>query len=227
MKHLPNEQLDVTQLPDGRASVKFALGVTMSGGSPEGDNYSLSDPVLLIDTVTPSKRKCEASNWLLQQFRNSMSNESAALMFLELFVSNLRSITWSLQATFSKSEGFKEWYKIKQNEMRPDSRLTWLVKTRNDAVKRGLITPCFAPTTNVKYHRDGRVSQEPGIPKITVRELKTDDLLEALEFANNYIRELVDEAHEQFEIITSGHGINFGIQFLRETESGDWEPFDP
>ena len=220
------EKLNVVHA-SGKMKFDFPLQIRISGKELEQKGCGMEDPAMLHDSITPPRRKCGASNWLFGEFRRCISNEGAALMFLELLVSNLRSTTWTLQKLFSKSDGFQEWYQSKQDKMRDDTRLRWAVGMRNDAEKRGFVSAQFSPCKNIKFHLDGTITTEPGIPAISVSEFETVDMVEALEYVKEYIEELVEEAHDKFEGPDFSRDITFRMQFLREQADGQWEPHDP
>lgn len=59
---------------------------------------------------------------------------------LNAFVQALRNITFMLQSEPSKPDGFEDWYKLKQSEMREDRLLRSFVEARNVIVKQSSLT---------------------------------------------------------------------------------------
>lgn len=145
-------------------------------------------------------------------------------MFLEAFVSTLRSATFALQKALLHYEGFRQWYRLKQEEMKGDSKLQWIVQLRNVVEKEGLILATYGPRAIVRVHRDGIVAAEVGQPTLRIDGMQQEDLLSVLDFALSKIETIIEEAHSMFKSRAVDHRHRVSVQFLREMEDGSWEP---
>ncbi|MCX6372597.1 MAG: hypothetical protein NTX16_05855 [Actinobacteria bacterium] len=119
---------------------------------------------ILHSSISPPRRKVASARWLLRQLQEHKSSEAPALMFLECFVTTLRSATFALQKMGSTTKGFRAWYEVKRKEMQADPKLRWLVKMRNAAEKEGLVLAEYGPVVVVRLHRNGMrdaVAQDP------------------------------------------------------------------
>jgi hypothetical protein len=134
--------------------IPFDVVSADSALAPEARDRS----AILESSVSPARRKMAAARWLLEQLRSCASNEGAALMFLESVAINLRSATPALQKVCSGINGFDRWYAGKQDEMRADPRLRWLVEMRNGAEKEGLVMGVYGAPCDCARSR-GRILQ--------------------------------------------------------------------
>jgi len=202
--------------------VPFLLADAEIGPSSE----EMERLALLHPRASPPRRKIEAARWFLAQLFRCIHNEGSALMFLEAFLTALRSATFALQKMFADHPDFPEWYKRKQESMREDQELRWIIELRNMAEKEGVILAEYGPSTIVRFHRDGLVEAEAGTPSLKVEGLDQEDLLPHLQSSLAKISVIIDEAHELFAPEKSrSHVIR--VEYVRETGEGSWEHFDP
>ena len=188
---------------------------------------STNHVTVLHSSVSPPRRKVASAYWLLQQLEKHLSNEAAALMFLESLVTTLRSVTFALQKMGSSVEGFRAWYITKQEEMRADSQMRWLVEIRNAAEKEGLLLAEYGPHAVVRVHKEGACNAEAGEPILLIDGFKSDNLLNDLRAGLEKVSAIVEEAHARF---FEGYGrkqVSYLVEYLRENPDGSWEHFDP
>jgi hypothetical protein len=179
---------------------------------------------ILHSSISPPRRKVASARWLLRQLEEHKSSEGPALMFLECFVSTLRSATFALQKMGAASEGFSAWYKVKQEEMRADPQLRWLVEMRNAAEKEGLVLAEYGPRAVVRVHRDGTCETEAEDPVFKIAGYRSANLLGDLESGLAKVSEVVEEAHARF---FEGYGpkhLQPALLYMREKADGSWEP---
>lgn len=223
----PPQKTTIQPQEDGRLCVSSNFPMHIAGAELECATYTLSDATFLHSTVTPPRRKCGATKWLLLQLERCLRNEGAAIMFLELLLTNLRSTTFALQKQLSSVDGFSTWYSDRRDEMRKDARLRWIVDNRNAAEKEGLVAIAFGPTCVQKHFRNGTIQTEPGVPTLKVAELEAGEVLDTLGFASEYLERLVEDAHEQFVKYYPDRKAHIRLECVRETPNGSWEHFDP
>jgi hypothetical protein len=58
--------------------------------------------------------------------------------YFSAFLSSTRSVTFSMQYVFSKIDGFKEWYEIKQNSLKNNELAVFFRDARNNSQKQGM-----------------------------------------------------------------------------------------
>ena len=56
---------------------------------------------------------------------------------LNAVIQGLRNVTWVLQKELKQKEGFEDWYRSRQDAMKADPRIRWLVSARNRIEKQG------------------------------------------------------------------------------------------
>lgn len=220
-------EVNVITLPDGRLNVTASIPMTIAGVEIECDKYRIDDPTFLHPTVTPARRKVASSRWLLRKLELSIKNEGAALMFLELLVSNLRSVTFALQKAFDNQDGFADWYAVQQSEMRSDPQMRWLIEARNQAEKEGLVLGEFGPRCIQRFFRDGRIVAESAIPSLAVCGVAADELFSNIHYAIEKLHRVVEAAHERFLADVEPRRAQFTLEYVRERPDGAWEHFDP
>jgi hypothetical protein len=220
---MPHVQIEPTG--DGRTAISVVGEWRCFGATIPTDLNELHAPGAYHSSVTPPRRKIAAAKWFLSQLTRCVENEAAALMFLEAFLSELRASTWALQKLLSRVAGFKEWYGEKQNTMRENTALRWLVSARNESQKEGLIFAGWGPGSILRYYRDGGVTVESKEPTFEVSGAKytLSDLAQMVD----PVAATVEEAHTLFYPNPPGRKHAFSLEFVREREYGTWEHFDP
>src|SRR5690242_2258537 len=77
------------------------------------------------------------ADFFLQKLAESGSDFVAARFYFSAFVSAARSITFALQAALTGVDGFKEWYALKQDELRAIPSARFFLEIRNETQKIG------------------------------------------------------------------------------------------
>jgi hypothetical protein len=132
----------------------FVLAGAEIGSSAE----EMQRPTLLHVSVTPPRRKLAAARWFLSQFYQCAYNEGSALMFLEAFLTTLRSATFALQKMYAADPAFAGWYAQKQQEMRQDADLRSVIELRN-AAEKAFFWLSTAPTPSYASIRAASLNQ--------------------------------------------------------------------
>jgi hypothetical protein len=190
-------------------------------------NEEMERPALLEMGVSPPQQKIAAARWFLSQLTRCIHNEASALMFLEAFLSTLRSATFALKKMLNEHAEFEIWYARKQEEMRRDPHLRWVIDARNVAEKEGIILAEYGPHAVVRVHKDGSVENEIRNPTLKIAGLDSEDVYPRLEECLARLSALIEEAHETFKPVNIREKKRFSIEFTREREDGTWEHFDP
>ena len=71
--------------------------------------------------MTGSQQKLIYADIMLQQAKQNINNYPVFIANIDAFVTDARSVTLIMQKEFNSIDGFKEWYKVKQEEMKNDS----------------------------------------------------------------------------------------------------------
>jgi hypothetical protein len=71
--------------------------------------------------MTGSQQKLMYADIMLQQAKQNINNYPVFIANLDAFVTDARSVTFIMQKEFNSINGFEEWYKVKQEEMKNDS----------------------------------------------------------------------------------------------------------
>lgn len=90
--------------------------------------------------VPSAHEKCNEARYFLIQSLLHYHSPRPFLYNLNAFIQAFRNITFMLQSEDYKPQGFQEWYKIKQEEMRNLPTLRRLVDARNIIVKQSSLT---------------------------------------------------------------------------------------
>jgi hypothetical protein len=216
--------VEIDKNPEGATTVGVGLPFKCLDGEIGQTDSEMEEPGTLHLTVTPPRRKIPACRWYLQQLMRCIQNESSALMFLEALVSELRSSTFSLQKLCSRSEGFDSWYKERQDGMRSDPDLSWVVELRNAAQKEGLVIAIWGQHAIVRFYRNGEVQAHLQVPIFRLEGVSSEVQLPRLQAAIDKIGEIVEEAHRLF-VSPSPRPIESRVDYVREQEDGAWEYF--
>lgn len=217
------------QLPNGQVRLVITpIRFKLISAELSVDQTAMEQPGMLHHSVTPGQRKIAVARWSLSQLRRCMQNEAAALMYLELFVSELRSSTLCIQKSFAGNTDFTDWYSGQQKSMRADELLRWLGDVRNEAQHPGIVLPTWSQKRIYRLDRGKRW----GIINVFLLELEIKGkrrtvTLEKLEEALARVEGVVKEAHEKFWKPGKERQIGILMEFLRETSTGAWEHFDP
>ena len=78
--------------------------------------------------------RLEEAAFFLQKVKNCKV-EKDFRFYLDAFLNASRSVTWILQKEFAHTEGFEEWYALKQKEMSQDPVMQLFLQKRNVSVK--------------------------------------------------------------------------------------------
>ena len=85
------------------------------------------------------ENKVNETAFFLEKLRDEQSSYSLEIpqFYLSAFMSACRSITFSLQASLSDLNGFKDWYNDKQSELRKNKLAKFFLVSRNESQKIG------------------------------------------------------------------------------------------
>ena len=216
----------LTPLPNGKFRFEVSNKWGVLGASLPDDVDAMTAPGCLHLTVTPPRRKLAAAKWFLSQLNKCVRHESAALMFLEAFLSELRSTTFSLQALFHSNPGFAEWYEKQRESMREDEKLRWVVEARNMAQKVGLGFVEWGLHFAVRFPQEEAPFAEFVTPILEVEGLSQPVTLTDLELMLATIDNLVEEAHRLFLGEVAPRKNQIVMETIRQKEDGTWEHFN-
>jgi hypothetical protein len=219
-------QASLERSPDGDVKIKVGLPLFCAGAEIASKPEDMEITAILHTGVSPPRRKIENAKWFLSQLLRCVNNEGSALMFLEAFVTALRSATFTLQKVFADHPGFQQWYAKKREIMQADDELRWLLELRNVAEKEGVLLAAYGLRTIVRLHRDGSMTTEPRKPSLKVEGLAANDVLPLLEPSLLKIAAIIDEAHQLFAYERL-RPIPIEMQLIRETDDGKWEGIPP
>jgi hypothetical protein len=214
------------KLPDGRTNVSVSMPMALAGLEQYESNDMMEDIAVLRRSVTSPQKKIGAARWFLAQMKRCIQNEAFALMFLEAYVTAIRSATFTLQKMYGNNKDFDKWYEKKQEEMRNDSDLRLIIDLRNIAEKEGVILSEYRHTINIRFYKSGKTETETGTPIIKIEGKEVDSILPLLEASLAKISTLIEEAHELFPVKTGRTPIMGKIEYIKEQEDGSWEHFD-
>jgi hypothetical protein len=214
------------KLPDGRTNVSVSMPMALAGLEQYESNDMMEDIAVLRRSVTPPQRKIGSARWFLAQMKRCIQNEAFALMFLEAYLTAIRSATFTLQKMYGNNKDFDKWYAKKQEEMRNDSELRLIVDLRNIAEKEGVILDEYRHTIIVRFYISGKTEAETGAPIIQIKGKEVDSILPLLEASLTKISDLIEEAHKLFPVKTGRTPIRGKIEYIREKDDGNWERFD-
>jgi hypothetical protein len=82
--------------------------------------------------MTGTQQKLTYAYIMLQQAKQNSNNYPAFIANLDAFVTDARSVTFIMQTEFDSINGFNEWYKVKQEEMKNDSDFDFFNRLRVD-----------------------------------------------------------------------------------------------
>jgi hypothetical protein len=82
--------------------------------------------------MTDTQQKLEYAYVMLEQAKQNSSDYPVFIANLDSFVTDARSVTLIMQTEFDSIKGFKEWYNIKQQEMKENSDFNFFNKLRVD-----------------------------------------------------------------------------------------------
>ncbi len=91
---------------------------------------------------------------LFQGIKDNYHDELLFTSNLNNIIQALRNVTFVMQKELAHTEGFENWYKKKQDEMREDKYLRWSVKARNHVVKEGDLKKFSYTKVRLKNHFD-------------------------------------------------------------------------
>lgn len=218
--------MPVKLLPDGRIDFNVSADWAIIGPNLADDLPTMASPGALHPKVTPAIRKVAAAQWFLKQLERCQQNEAAALMFLDGFLSEMRSTTFMLQASFGRSSEFVSWYESKRIEMRSDQNTRWLVDARNVSQKVGIKMTNWGLHLIVRFPLDGAPYAESLSPTLAIAELDRTVTTDDLHQIWNYLKNLVDEAHERFHRNVPERSLQMQMETVRERLDGTWEHFN-
>lgn len=219
--------LSLNKTADGRTQLDCSCAFGILGADIGEDDSEMEKPGGLHVKVTPPRRKIAACKYFLKHLKRVLQNEASTLMFLEVLSSELRAITFALQKMFADVEDFRTWYDVKQEEMRKDANLRWIVELRNASQKQGLFLATWGARVIVRRHRDGGWTAEYASPDLCIEGFGSNDVIAGLEDALAKLTLIVEEAHTMFVGSINPRQFRLDVEFLRELPTGDWEHFDP
>ncbi len=82
--------------------------------------------------MSNTQQKLMYASVMLEQAKLNSNDYSVFIANLDAFVTNARSVTLIMQKEFDSITGFKEWYDIKQTEMKNDPDFKFFNKLRVD-----------------------------------------------------------------------------------------------
>ena len=202
------------------------MPLALTGLEQYESNDMMEDITVLRHSVTIPQRKIGSAKWFLAQMKRCIQNEAFALMFLEAYVTAIRSATFALQKMYGNNEDFDRWYAKKQKYMRNDSELRLIVDLRNIAEKEGVILDEYRHAILVRFYISGKIEAETGDPVIQIEGREVDSILPLLEASLTKISVLIEEAHKLFPVKVSRTPVMGKIEYIREKGDGSWERFD-
>ena len=84
------------------------------------------------------EQKLFEADFFLERLNKSGFKMDEARYYFSAFLSSARSVTFTLQASLSDTDEFKDWYEIKQKELGNIPLAKFFLKARNDSQKVGL-----------------------------------------------------------------------------------------
>jgi len=107
---------------------------------------------------------------ILEDYQDKMRFTSA----LNNLIQNIRNVTFVLQKELAHNDGFSDWYSRKQDEMKKDESLRWLVNARNHIVKQGDLKKKSYTKVRLKDHYDHEMLAMELDPALSTREIATN-----------------------------------------------------
>jgi hypothetical protein len=71
--------------------------------------------------MTDTQQKLMYAHIMLEQAKHNSNDYPVFIANLDAFVTDARSVTMNMQTEFDSIKGFKEWYSVKQQEMKENS----------------------------------------------------------------------------------------------------------
>jgi len=94
-----------------------------------------------MQIVGDARDKLGEAIYFLSQMENTRSERDAFRFNLSAFLAGARSVTLFMQKEFNKTQGFHEWYKVKQEEMRNDQAMRLLHDKRTMTIHQQSVRP--------------------------------------------------------------------------------------
>jgi hypothetical protein len=148
--------------------------------------------------------KLEEAEFFLDKMAHCENNLLEIRFYFSAFVSAARSVTFSLQSTMDSLQGFRDWYEIKQDELRLNPIAKFFVERRNDALKKGEnenIQLGIAFDNKGHLVIQSRFYSSSNRPVIREKSPQCIEGLPVVEACHEYIeilRRLMSECHTQF-----------------------------
>lgn len=141
--------------------------------------------------MTNTRDKLLEARYFLERMKELQSERVSFRYNLSAFLSAARSVTFVMQKEFKKVPKFDEWYKNKEEEMKRDKTMKFLLEQRNIAVKEKLANPrrhtkisiiCGITVTpsvsTVTKHSDGTVEIEESTTSINCPKYPSESMEE-------------------------------------------------
>jgi hypothetical protein len=214
----------------GKRKITVGQRMFVSSGevSPDNKESQLNVPTILHPSATLPRLKIKGAQYFLDLLKRNLLNEPATRYHIEAFVQFLRSATFVLQKIGSKVEGFNIWYEQKRKEMQQVPILSELIDLRNKTEKEGLVVSEYGTRVIMYFFKNGKIEARAAVPKAVVDNILIEDLIIKFEQMLETVSIIVEEAHEKgFVKIPESDKVPILMEFLRETDEGRWEHFDP
>lgn len=84
--------------------------------------------------------KVNEASYFLSMMKQTFNDDSNNFIYnLNAFLSAARSITFFMQKQYAHKDGFNKWYDNEKENMKKDSDLVFLKKSRNEVLKEKLM----------------------------------------------------------------------------------------
>lgn len=128
------------------------------------------------------------ADFFLEKLRNAGLNFFEARCYFNAFISATRTITYALQAVMKDIDGFQEWYKAKQNELKQDELARFFHNARNESQHIGLNFVNSGET----FMRDGQLITRYYFTYLLDNNAQTVPSSDVVTTCEKYLIQLVD-----------------------------------
>lgn len=88
-------------------------------------------------TIPGASKRLDNTRQLWQEALGEYRDPDAFCLRVNSLLSAARTVTWILQKELAHEAGFRDWYQVRQEEMKADPLMRWLVGARNMIEKQG------------------------------------------------------------------------------------------
>lgn len=217
-----NPSLTITDENNNKHKIDFSF--KHSDGGKRGDDLDYPGHLILNGRVSIPRQRTLLCQYHLEKMKTNLLNEFLVKSSIEAIASNLRTVTFTLQAECNKSKKFNKWYAIKVEEMKKIPQLKEMIDLRNKVEKVGHDLISFGPVVGVYRHLDGTISGKLLPPIIQYGTFKFTDVYVELAKVIDYFVLLVEEAHEHGFLSSEPKPVQFRqIHFKEDSVGGFYE----